>query len=647
MIVLTNADKNFGAKAILDKVNQSINPAHRTGLVGPNGAGKTVLLRLIVGQDGLSGGTITMPPDLRIGYLPQELDLPQEVTPLELVLKPFSHLLDHDQAVDGLLHQGVFGDERQVMKALDQLDKLLTQRHIQNADALAAKGKSIMYGLGVPQESWELPLSRLSGGYRMRVVLAQLLLLEPDFLVLDEPTNHLDMDSLVWLERFLQKFRGGMLVVSHDRDFLARTTTHTAELERGELGVFKGSVTEYLAWKEKRDETDERSAKALRSQIAQTERFIERFRAKNTKATQAKSKMKQLEKLYDALPDDRVEGPTLTFRLPEPERCGAVPLTIRNIRVSYGDAPIFRNLSLTVAKGDKIAVIGPNGAGKSTLLKVCAGLLAPEAGEVSIGHNAQIRYYSQHRLDQLNPARTVYETIADITGSVDRNYIQSVLGAFFFSGDDVLKPAGVLSGGEKSRLSLATMLAKPGNVLLLDEPTNHLDIYSVRALADMLKEFAGAIMVVSHDEYFISHIATRLVEIRPGAIRDFPGTPAEYRDYLEAGYLKPLEDVKTSTTAAQQDQEDSRAERIRRREEKTRLDRKVEKLERAINEVEAKIATAQAVLEDQANIANYTLLADTARQIEALRRQNDELTEQWSAVGEELEGLAQVTAPQM
>lgn len=638
MINLSDAQKQFGEKIILDRVNTTIDPSWRTGLIGVNGTGKTVFLRIIAGEEELDGGQISRPGELRLGYLPQEMTFDESMSPLKMVLQPFEHLINIDEKVEKLVEKHE-GDQESAMKALEKIDELHTERSLHGGDSLEPRARKYLKGLGVPEQSWERSIVELSGGFRMRVVLARLLLMNPDLLLLDEPTNHLDMDSLFWLERFLQKFRGGVLAVSHDRGFLNRCMTHTLELERGGATIFRGNVKGYLEWKEQKNAADESRTRSLQSQIQQTERFIERFKAKSTKATQAKSKMKQLERLKEELPDTVRASRMVNFRLPEPTRCGSVPIKLESVTVGYGKDPVLKDLSVQITRGDKIAVIGPNGAGKSTFLKACAGQLEVSNGSLSLGHNAEVRYYSQHRLEQLDPQRSVYETIADVTGSGDRNFIQSVLGAFFFTGSEVDKPVGVLSGGEKSRLSLATLLARPGNVLLLDEPTNHLDIYSVEALADMLAGFAGTIVVVSHDEFFISRIANRLIEIRPGAVRDFPGSPDDYREYLEQGYLDPLESQSGSSTEEPMQQPLDKTERVRLREERTRVRRRIEKLEKMIAENESETESVETRLNDPSNASNFSLLTNLQDQLSDHQEEYDELLTEWDELQGKLEEL--------
>ena len=472
----------------------------RVALVGRNGTGKTSLLRLIVGTDEPDNGTVSISSGTTVGYLAQEVETVRDATPLDIVLEPYSHLLSYDDVYEAAAASATGGDHRHVKRALAKIDALQAQIENQDAFSLASRAKSIMAGLGIPPDKWEGPVQNLSGGYRMRVMLARLLLLSPSMLLLDEPTNHLDMDSLVWLESFLRRYRGGLIVVSHDRDFLNRVTGITAELTAGSITVYKGTYDAYLIYKEEREKSDENTRANLERQIAQKERFIERFRAKATKASQVQSRVKSVEELKDRMPDAVAVQRSLRFRFPAPTSSGGVPFKLEKVSVAYGSTPVFQNISLTITRGDKVAIVGPNGAGKSTMLKVLAGLIQPASGLCIVGHNADIRYFGQHQLEQLDPERTLFETVGLASGSGERTFIQNILGSFLFSGDDVLKRVKVLSGGETSRLVLATIMARPGNVLVLDEPTNHLDMQSVEILTAALEDYASTVVFVSHNE---------------------------------------------------------------------------------------------------------------------------------------------------
>lgn len=626
MIVLQDIDKQFGSKVLYQKASLTINPMYHIGLFGSNGAGKTVLLRIIAGEEKIDNGTICIPSELKIGYLPQEMEMNTKQTPLVLMLEPFQHLFSLEQK-SVLLAETYERDQSVYKKQVEEFDTLIKEHSAVDIYSLEARAKSILTGLGIEENRWNGALSNLSGGYRMRVMLARLLLTEPDFLLLDEPTNHLDMDSLIWLEKFMQRSKSGMLVVSHDRDFLNRVTNHTIEISNAVFTQFSGSIDTYLQWKEQNDIREQKRTKNLQDKIIQTERFIERFKAKNTKASQARSRMKTLERLKEELPQQMHHSRSMRIRFPEPQRSGAIPLKLENITVSYGSAdPVLKNLSLTVSRGEKIAVIGPNGAGKSTLLKACAGIVTPVSGSVVVGYNTAISYFSQHRTDQLDPEKSCYDIIADTKMSYNRQDILTLLGAFLFCEDEVEKKTKVLSGGEKSRLSLASMLAQPGNCLLLDEPTNHLDIISVERLCSALKQFSATILLVSHDEYFVSRIATRIIELRPGQFRDFPGSLTDYRTYIENGFVDPYhdtEDKQSPTTDTQKQHRKEKRERVKK------LQRHLQKIENQITGIEQEIETLEKELHHPSHAQNYTYLSEITEQINQKRTDCEDLMHEW------------------
>jgi len=635
MITFDSISKQYGGTLILDNASFAFSERERTGLIGVNGSGKTTLLRILYGSEEPDHGTISKPSGMKIGYLPQEVEQYDDKTALEIVLEPFAHLLEYEKHFDELsrLHEQGNTD------ALRLLDDLHSAMELHDAYTLQARAESILSGLGITAEKWLKPTRELSGGYKMRAVLGQLLLSAPDFLLLDEPTNHLDMDSLVWLEKYLVKLQGGMLIVSHDRDFLNRITTCTAGINGAAITVRTGNYDQYIRISEETAANDANRARNLALQIAQNERFVERFKAKATKATQAQSRMKLIEKLRAEMPDlpSTTDQRGIRFSFPVPQQSGSVPIQLNGASTGYNGTTIINNVSLNVNRGDKIAIIGPNGAGKTTLLKLFAGILHTSTGAMELGTNVNIRYFGQHQLDQLDPNRTLYDTVMRDSVNTEKTFIRNILGTFLFSGDAVDKTAGVLSGGEKARLVLATILASPGNVLLLDEPTNHLDIKSIEMLADAMADFTGTIIFVSHDEYFVSRIATRIIEMRPGVVRDFPGTLADYRYYIEKLFSEEQSQEKKelgNRTAVPP--VDEKAARLKQREEKKKLQRQIEKSERLITETEETIASLDKTLNDPANALNHALLHETTINLEAANTSLEKLMDEWERLQGEL-----------
>ena len=631
MISFESISKQYGDTILFDGATFGINESHNTALIGPNGAGKTTLLRLIMGAEQPDGGSLKLPGSLTVGWLPQEVETLSEATPLETVLEPFKHLLRYEERLGEAAAEICGGDPR----ALEKLDELEREMHVSDGFSLTSRAEMILDGLGVPQGSWNNPLRELSGGFRMRAVLGRLLLQNPGFMLLDEPTNHLDMDSLIWLERFLASYRGGMLIVSHDRDFLNRICTHTADVRNRSVRVYNGNYDKYITARAEEAAAAEARTKNLESKIASAERFVERFGAKATKAAQAQSKAKMVESLKAELPVIESEQKTVSFKFTCSRESGVAPLRLKSCSAGYGDKVVLNNIDLEIRRGDKAAIVGPNGAGKSTLLKLLAGMITPIGGEVTIGHNAELRYFGQHQLEQLDGEATLYDTVAAHSANSDKNYVRNALGAFLFSGSAVDKQVKALSGGEKSRLALATILASPGNVLLLDEPTNHLDIASIETLSESMAVYAGTILFVSHDEYFISRLATRIIEVRPMRLRDFPGNLADYRYYVDKLFKEQggNDDAKKKSKSPQSAIVDEKEIRIREREEKKKREREASKLEQEIAKKETQIAERESVLNDPNNALNYELLHTTSTAIGGLKKELDGLMERWVEAG--------------
>ncbi|MCL2184193.1 MAG: ABC-F family ATP-binding cassette domain-containing protein [Chitinispirillia bacterium] len=635
MIAFENISKQYGDKTLFEGVTFSVNEKHNTALIGPNGSGKTTLLKMIQNAEQPDKGTVAIPGGLSIGWLPQEIETLSDATPLDTVLEPFRHLLRYEQtlaeAAEGI--SGGDGDER----ALRRIDELEREMAIHDGFSLNARAEMILEGLGIPRDYWNRPLANLSGGYRMRAVLGRLLLQNPGYMLLDEPTNHLDMDSLIWLEKFLSSYKGGMLIVSHDRDFLNRMCTHTADIRCRTVRIYNGNYDKYLTAKAEEESAAASLAKNLEQKIASAERFVERFKAKASKATQAQSKAKMIESLKAEMPEIEQEQKSIRFTFTCSGEPGAVPLRLKNCSAGYGDKIVLNKLDLEIRRGEKIAIIGPNGAGKSTLLKLLAGMITPMSGEMILGHNAELRYFGQHQLEQLSGESSLYNTVASHSASSDKNYIRNALGAFLFSGTSIEKKVKVLSGGEKSRLALASILVSPGNVLLLDEPTNHLDISSIEMLSESMADYAGTILFVSHDEYFISRLATRIIEVRPGRMRDFPGKLADYRYYLETLFKESKGTDSREPTGkkspAESSADNEKEARMKEREMKKKREREAAKLEQEIARAEAEITGLEAVLNDPANALNYELLHQTSGKITKLRAELDDLMERWVAAG--------------
>ena len=530
MIHVDRIQRRFGARVLFDGLSWMIPKEARWGLVGPNGAGKTTLLRILAGDDVQDAGEIHRAGTVRVGYLPQEVESVGEGSVLATVLDGFPELRRMEEQLAALEHgmAALKPDDAELLKLQTAYGELRHRFEGLGGDQVEARARAILSGLGVPAARFHEPLAHLSGGWRMRVALARLLLSAPDLLLLDEPTNHLDLEAIDWLERFLEGWSGAFIVVSHDRYFLNRMVRGIVEMDRGRLTEFPGGYDDYLIARETRRAAREEAAKHQAKDIAKVTRFVERFRYKSTKARQVQSRLKALDKI------ERIEAPSRTkrvkFGFPPAPRSGDVVVRALGLTKSYGDTAVFTGLDLLLRRGDRVALVGVNGAGKSTLLKMLSGSVAQDGGTFDLGHNVTVQYYAQHQLEALVRDDTVLETLERVAEPGARPRLRTLLGSFLFSGDDVEKKVGVLSGGEKARLALARMLIRPSNLMLLDEPTNHLDLQSREVLEEALDEYEGTLVVISHDRYFINRIATSIAEVGGGGAVLFTG---DYDTYLE------------------------------------------------------------------------------------------------------------------
>jgi len=526
--------KHFGDRTLFAGVSLDVRAGDRIGLVGANGAGKTTLLRIAAGLEPPDAGSVILPRATRLGMLRQEIDPTRDTPVREEVASVLARLdalecelraLEAEMAAHG-------GEVHEELAA--RYDRARHAFELGGGFEREARVERVLAGLGFDPEDRGRPLRSFSGGWLMRVELAKLLLSEPDVLLLDEPTNHLDLPSIQWFEETLDGFRGGVIVISHDRAFLRRHATRILELELGRATLYESGYDRYLTERAERRAQIEARKEAQDREIAHTERFIERFRYKASKARQVQSRVKALAKIERIELEPRGRK-RVRLRIPPPERAGDVPLALENVHKAYGDTIVYRGAELRLRRGDRVALVGPNGAGKSTLLRMLAGVLPPDRGARVVGHNVRIGFFAQHQLEALDPERSVLAELAAGARTDDLARLRGHLGAFLFSGDDVDKQVGVLSGGEKARLALAKMLLRPVNVLVLDEPTNHLDVDACEVLEQALCEYQGTVVLISHDRAFLDAVATRVVEVRAGVLREFPGNYDAYLRSLAGG----------------------------------------------------------------------------------------------------------------
>lgn len=529
MISLSHVSKFYGRQDLLRDVSFAINPGERIALVGVNGAGKTTLFKILLGDIEPDQGQVHRKKGFHLGYLPQDIVELRGKTVLQQVLDAdvtAQKTLAEFKKISQKFEHTTDLDQSQLLAA--RQSHLLSEMERLGVYDRESRAKQVLAGLGFKEESFLAPIETLSGGWIMRVALARILFSQPDLLLLDEPTNHLDLDSLIWLETFLQSTSSALLLISHDRAFLDHVVQKTFELEKGSLHSYAGNYSQYLVEKQKRLELQEAAYANQQEKIRQLEDFIARNRSRKDRAKQVQSRIKTLDQI------ERIQPPSaerrISFHFPEPERSGKVVLELAGISKSFGQNRLFQRLDLIVSRGDRLAILGPNGAGKSTLLKIMAGILPPDSGHRRQGHKVNISYFAQHQLEQLEGTHSVWQEAASVAG--DRTYgtLRNLLAAFLFREEDIEKKVSVLSGGEKSRLVILKMLLSGANFLLFDEPTNHLDIPSREVLEQALRAFTGTLCLITHDRHLINALANKVLYIREGNLELFPGN---YQDFEE------------------------------------------------------------------------------------------------------------------
>jgi ATP-binding cassette subfamily F protein 3 len=529
MLQLIAAGKRFGHKLLFEKVDWQITPGERTGLVGGNGTGKSTLLRILAGIDSLDDGAIEQAGNLTFGYLPQDGLQLRGRSVFEECLSAFDTTRALEQTIRGL-HAKVaelHPESPEYAAVTEQLSRAEAQFHAQDGYTMEARVGIVLSGLGFSKHDWARKTEEFSGGWQMRIALAKLLLAKPQLLLLDEPTNHLDLEARNWLEDYLHSYPYAYILISHDRFFLDVATDKIVELWNKRLYAYTGNYEKYLQQKAERQAQLEAAYAHQREHIEHLEAFIARFRAQATKARQVQSRIKELERI------ERIELPpqetTIHFTFPQPPPSGRTVVQALQVGKSYADKHVFSGADFTIERGDRVALVGPNGAGKSTLVRLLSTLDIPTAGEIKLGHNVALQYFAQDQYKELDPEARMLDDLGRSAPRISQTELRSLLGCFLFSGDDVYKPLGVLSGGERNRYALARLLVGPANFLLLDEPTNHLDMRAKDVLLEALRGFSGTVVFVSHDRAFIDALATRVFEIRDGAVHVYTGN---YEDYL-------------------------------------------------------------------------------------------------------------------
>jgi ATP-binding cassette subfamily F protein 3 len=534
MLSLQNAGKRFGPRVLFLEANWLIRSREKTALVGANGTGKSTLMKVLAGLEPLDFGALQQTKGMSIGYLPQEGLRLTGRTVFEECLTVFDELRDMEREIEHLAGQLAVLDHAgpEYESTAERFSMLQERFHTLDGYALDAQVGAVLTGLGFVKEDWVRQTDEFSGGWQMRIALAKLLLAKPNLLLLDEPTNHLDLETRNWLEDYLKNYPFGYILISHDRYFLDVTIDRTVEIWNKRLNVYQGNYTKYLSQKDERRAQLEAGYRNQRIQIEHLEAFINRFRAQATKAKQVQSRIKELEKIERIeIPE---EEPIIHFKFPQPPPSGRTVVEAENLSKNYGPKQVLKSVNFTIERGDRVALVGVNGAGKSTLIKLLTGDEVPTSGHVKLGHNVLSEYFAQDQYKVLNGDSRMLDDISRAALKVPEVELRSLLGCFLFRGDDVFKPLGVLSGGERNRYALARILVSPSNFLLLDEPTNHLDMRAKDVLLEAIAAFSGTVVFVSHDRYFIDRLATRVLEVGDGSVTSHEGNYADYLRWKES-----------------------------------------------------------------------------------------------------------------
>ena len=644
MIQLNSAGKRYGHKLLFDGADLLITARDRVGLVGANGTGKSTFLKILAGAETLDYGSVSVAKGITAGYLPQDgLSLTGRTVFAEC-MSVFSRLRDMEQELERLTSRmsEIDHNSTEYEQVAERYHQIEHEFQVHDGYAIDAQVGAVLAGLGFGPEDWHRQTNEFSGGWQMRISLAKLLLQKPNLLLLDEPTNHLDLESRNWLEQYLADYPFALVLISHDRYFLDVTVNRIVEIWNKKIWTYSGNYEKYLSQKTQRQEQLEAAYRNQRERIEQLEVFINRFRYQATKAKQVQSRIKELEKMERIqLPE---EEKTIHFSFQQPKPSGRIVAEFAGVAKSYGEKQVFRSVDFMIERGDRIALVGVNGAGKSTLIKLLSGIEPLTQGQYSLGHNVQLDYFAQDQYKELDHQARILDDLGKVAPSSRETDLRNLLGCFLFSGDDVFKRIGVLSGGERNRYALLRMLLHPANFLLLDEPTNHLDIRAKDILLNALSAYTGTVVFVSHDRYFIDKLATRVFEIGGGRVEVYPGN---YEDFLwrkQGGAAKLQESVATTTHAANPangngatppaaENKTKRMNPIKRKQ----MEGRAKKLEEQISSLESVIAACEKSLQ------NFVSAEETTRitqQLDQSRTELQERTSEWEQIGQELETTA-------
>jgi ATP-binding cassette subfamily F protein 3 len=648
MLSLSNISKSYNALYLFSDITFNVGMGDRIAVIGANGSGKTTLFEIIAGNITPDSGNVAVRRGTTIGYLRQDIQHTSGRRLLEEVVQSAADISKLEHKVRMLQEElAEEKDEENISVLLRELGKVQHEFESSGGYNTEHEAEIILAGLGFIPADFNRKLAEFSGGWLTRVELAKLLFLNPDLLILDEPTNHLDLETTRWFENYLKSYHGAVLVTSHDRAFLNNVVKKVIAIEQGEVVFFHGNYDDYIIAREKDLETKVATAKRQEKNIRKETRFIERFRYKAKKASQVQSRVKKLEKIERIIVPRQTKK--INFAFPEPPRSGHVVITLKNVSKSYDAKVVYRDLNLVLNRGDRVALVGPNGAGKTTLLKMLAGVLPFEKGERVPGHNVTTAYFAQYYIELLNPTNTVIDELRSVAGDETDQRLRGMLGAFLFSGDDVIKEVAVLSGGEKTRLAIAKMLMRPANFILMDEPTNHLDIPSREILTDALDAYTGTICFITHDRTLIREIANKIIEIREGHLRVFAGN---YDEYLEK--QEPHVDIVPETLRAIRQHAPPRVSLKERRQQRkivegnmrndfyreiTPVKRSIAEIEQEVARLTARIAEIEGLFADPEHYKDGYKVAETNREYVTSKEQIRSLTAEWDKLTAEAEKL--------
>ena len=642
MVSVDNLKVEFGVTPLFEDVSYVINKRDRIALVGKNGAGKSTMLKILAGLQAPTSGMVSVPKEVSIGYLPQVMILSDKHTVMEEAEMAFEHIFEMQESLEKMnqeLADRTDYDSEGYHNLIEKFTHDNERFLMMGGTNYKAEIERTLIGLGFCREDFTRPTSEFSGGWRMRIELAKLLLRRPDVLLLDEPTNHLDIESIQWLENFLKVSAGAVVLVSHDRAFINNVTNRTIEISCGHIYDYKVAYDEFVVLRKERREQQLRAYENQQKQIQDTEDFIERFRYKATKAVQVQSRIKQLEKIVPIEIDDE-DNSALRLKFPPAMRSGNYPVICEGVKKAYGNHVVFHDVTLTINRGEKVAFVGKNGEGKSTLVK-CIMDEIPYEGKLTIGHNVQIGYFAQNQAQLLDENLTVFDTIDYVAKGDIRLKIRDILGAFMFGGEASYKKVKVLSGGERSRLAMIKLLLEPVNFLILDEPTNHLDMRSKDVLKEAIKEFDGTVVVVSHDREFLDGLVTKVFEFGGGVVKEHIGG---IYDFLQKKKIENLNELQLSSSptasAMKKEEGEPVSENKLSYEAQKELNKKLRKLEKQVADCEQKIEKLEAqIAEVEAKMATPEGASDMSlyEQHQQLKKDLDAVVEEWESVSIELE----------